>query len=158
MKTIAAGALIIVLLCLSVANSQAAGYSYTNIIPPGWNQVGGLQAISDSGLVAGFGCKDPGMCELVQLPTIQNNIPVYGFTYKDGVYTETTPPGWHHGTVVAVNANGVVVGNGCKDAGGCVSNNGVGNNLPLPQRVCLQQRDVHRNTPSGRHFRQRSGH
>jgi probable HAF family extracellular repeat protein len=87
---------------ISLPSSAWAGYTYTDIIPPDWQEAW-ARSINDGGAIVGYGYD-------------ANNV-AKGFLYSEGNYTDIIPPDWQWADAWAINDGGAIVGQGT-DANG----------------------------------------
>ena len=86
---------------ISLPSSAWAEYTYTEIIPPGWEEAYAM-AINDNGAIVGDG----------GYHDANEHVVVKGFLYSGGNYTEIIPPGWTSAVAIAINNGGDIVGEG----------------------------------------------
>jgi uncharacterized membrane protein len=132
-------AIIVILLCLiSLPDLVWSYHSYTEIIPPDW-QESEAHDINNSGVVVGSGKDKNGISKgfIYNKGTYKHLLPpgweeayahgindhddvtghglgnsVKGFVYSNGTYTEIIPPDWWEAYAYAINNKGSVVGYG----------------------------------------------
>ncbi len=80
---------------ITIPHLSWAKYTYSEILPPGWNEAKAFD-INDNGELVGYGS------------TANNNF--MGFLYRNGTYTEVSPPGWQLLEIYGINNSGEVVG------------------------------------------------
>jgi probable HAF family extracellular repeat protein len=89
---------------ISLPSSAWAEYTYTEIIPPGWEGASAF-AINNGGDVVGDGWDHDA----------NNHVVEKGFLYSGGNYTEIIPPGWLGAYAYDINNSGAIVGSGNVD-------------------------------------------
>jgi len=95
-------ALISALYLFSISSSVWAQYSYTPLLPPGWQRAFAWP-INNNSVVVGFG----------DVATTAK-----GFIYDGANYTELLPAGWQEASATAINDNGVIVGSSNDETAG----------------------------------------